>query len=473
MKNSASVIILAAGQGKRMRSSLPKVLHEIGGQPLLFHILARIRDAAAAVPVAVVVGHGRERVEKEIRGAFADMDITFVHQAEQRGTGHAARCAMDSDWGEARVKEKSEVLVLPGDLPLIGREMIEQLLKPLGKGEVLRLMTTELADPTGYGRVVRRGKRGPVLRITEEKDANQREKEIREVAVSIYTFQASFLRFGLQRLSTKNAQAEYYLTDLIAQAARAKKKTDILVWPHPEDLRGINDPWELAQARRIMNEKTLRKWSLLGVKLCDLNNTWIDPSVELAQDVTIYPGAILSGKTRVAEGATIGAHCVLHNADIGPGANIKTGSVIESSRVGARAQIGPYAHFRPESQVGEEAKVGNFVELKKTTIGPHSSVAHLSYLGDATVGSRVNIGCGFVTCNFDGRVIDGSRKHRTVIEDDVFMGSDCQTVAPVKVGKGAFVASGSTLTEDVPSESLAIARSRQVNKPGYAKKLKG
>jgi bifunctional UDP-N-acetylglucosamine pyrophosphorylase/glucosamine-1-phosphate N-acetyltransferase len=468
-------MILAAGQGKRMQSQLPKVLHEIGGEPMLFHILRRVLETDPQAPVAIVVGHGREKVEAAVRANpdFARMSITFVHQAEQRGTGHAARCAMDSAWGEARIKEKADVLILPGDLPLIPARLVEQLLAPLGKSEVLRLATTELEDPTGYGRVVRRGARGPVLKIVEEKDANVRQKAIREVAVSIYTFQATFLRYGLSRLSNKNAQGEYYLTDLIAQAASAKKKTDVLVWDRPQDLRGINDPWELAQARRILNESVLRDWALRGVRIIDPMTTWVDPSVQLSPDVTVYPGAILQGRTRVASGAVIGPHVVLKDMEIGEGANVKTGTVGENSKIGPKAQVGPYANFRPESVVGAEAKIGNFVELKKTTIGDHTSVAHLSYLGDATVGRNVNIGCGFVTCNFDGRVIDGSRKHRTVIEDDVFMGSDCQTVAPVKIGRGAFVASGSTVTEDVPPESLAIARSRQVVKEGYARKLKG
>jgi bifunctional UDP-N-acetylglucosamine pyrophosphorylase/glucosamine-1-phosphate N-acetyltransferase len=467
-------MILAAGQGKRMQSQLPKVLHELGGDPMLFHILRRVRETDAAIPVAIVVGHGREEVEAAVRAEpdLARMSLSFVHQAEQRGTGHAARCAMDSEWGEARVAEKAEVLVLPGDLPLIPQQLVAQLLAPLGKGEVLRLLTTVLNEPTGYGRVVRRGTKGPVLKIVEEKDASLLQKQIREVAVSIYSFQAAFLKYGLQRLSNKNAQGEYYLTDLIAQAASAKKKSDVLVWDRPQDLRGINDPWELAQARRILNEALLKDWALKGVRVLDPFTTWIDASVELSRDVTLHPGAILRGRTRVASGASIGPGAVLEDVEVGEGANVKTGTVAESSRIGAGAQVGPYAHLRPESDVGAEAKIGNFVELKKTSIGERTSVAHLSYLGDATVGRGVNIGCGFVTCNFDGRVIDGSRKHRTVIEDDVFMGSDCQAIAPVKIGRGAYVASGSTVTDDVPAEALAIARSRQVTKEGYARKLK-
>ncbi len=471
----SGVIILAAGQGKRMLSSLPKVLHEIGGQPLLFHILNRVLEVSPRSPVAVVVGHGRERVEEAVRTSprYKEMDLTFVHQSEQKGTGHAARCAMDSEWGKALVARKTNVLVLPGDLPVLPNELIAEMIAPLGRAEALRLLTCELPNPKGYGRIVRRGKTGPVLRIAEEKDATVREKEIKEVGASIYTFQAAFLAYGLQRLSNKNAQGEYYLTDLIAQAARAKKKIEVLRWSEPTDVRGVNDPWELAQARRILNDRCVRDWALKGVKFVDPTTAWIDLTVELSKDVMVHPGTILRGRTRVAEGATIGSRTVLDNVEVGAGANVKTGTVAEDSVIGAGAQIGPYAHLRPGSVVGPSAKIGNFVELKNAKIGEKTSIAHLSYVGDAEVGKGVNIGCGFVTCNFDGRVIDGSRKHRSLIEDEAFIGSDCQVVAPIRIGKGAYIASGSTVTQDVEADALAIARSRQVNKPGYAKKLKG
>lgn len=474
MPQSYGVIILAAGQGKRMRSSLPKVLHEIGGKPMIFHILSHVKKVVPEAMISVVVGHHREQVEAAIldNPEFAKLKITFVHQAEQKGTGHAARCVMDSAWGDQAVKSKSSVLVLPGDLPLITPELVRQMLEPLAKGDALRLMTCTLSEPTGYGRVVRRGKKGAVLRIVEERDASVREKEIHEVAVSIYTFQSSFLRYGLQRLSNKNSQGEYYLTDLVAQASRTGKKIDVLHWGSHEDLRGVNDPWELAQASTILNERCVRGWALQGVKFNSPLTTWIDLSVEIEEDARIDQGVILCGTTRVSRGAHIGPRCILKNVTVGENAVIRAGTVAEDSTIGAEAAVGPYAHLRPGSQVGAHAKIGNFVELKKTKIGENTSVAHLSYLGDAEVGKNVNIGCGFVTCNFDGRVIEGERKHRTIIEDQVFLGSDCQTVAPVRIGRGAYVASGSTITENVEAESLAIARARQVNKPGYAKKLR-
>jgi bifunctional UDP-N-acetylglucosamine pyrophosphorylase/glucosamine-1-phosphate N-acetyltransferase len=455
--SAGGVIILAAGMGKRMKSALPKVLHEIAGKPLIFHVLNQVREVSPDSPVAIVVGHGREKVEAFVRAepAFRDMKISFILQAEQKGTGHAARCVMDSEWGTERVRQKSTVLVLPGDLPLISAQLVREIFAPLRKSEVLRVLTCELSDPQGYGRIIRKGKRGAVLRIVEEKDATPKEKLVREVATSIYLFQSDFLQARLRKLSTQNAQGEYYLTDLVEHASRAAKKIPVLCWPRLEELRGVNDPWELAQAGQFMNQRWVRYWALQGVKFIDPATTYVDVTVKLAEGVVVQPGVILRGATTIQAGAVL-----------------KAGSVIEDSQVGAEAQIGPYAHLRPGSHVGRRAKIGNFVELKKSVIGENTSVAHLSYVGDAEVGKNVNIGCGFVTCNFDGRMIDGQRKHKTTIEDEVFLGSDCQAVAPVKIGRGAFVASGSTITEDVPPGDLAIARSRQVNKPGYARKLR-
>ncbi len=458
-----------------MRSPLPKVLHEVAGQPLLFHILDQVVKAAPLAEIGVVVGHARETVESAVRAneRYRGAKITFLHQAEQLGTGHAARSAMETPWGDLLVKRKATVLVLPGDLPLIPERLVTEMIEPLGASTAMRLLTCELADPSGYGRVVRRGKQGGVLRIVEEKDANQREKAIDEVAASIYSFQGVFLRSSLQKLRNRNAQGEYYLTDLVAMASGAKKKIDVLAWSTCDDLRGINDPWELALANRIYQERLGRHWAReAGVQFRDPWTTQIDAHASIGEGAVVGPGACIFGTTEIGAGARIDAHVVLRDSKIGARAHIKAGTVIESSTVSIEASVGPYAHLRPDSHVGAKAKIGNFVELKKARVGAGTSVAHLSYLGDATVGERVNIGCGFVTCNFDGRVIDGKRKHETIIEDEAFIGSDCQTIAPVRVGKGAYVASGSTITHDVESGALAIARARQVNKPGYAEKLK-
>ncbi len=469
-----SVVVLAAGLGKRMRSKLPKVLHQIAGKPLLFHVLHQIQKVWPDAPIAVVVGHARENVEEYVRNepAFKSMKIQFIYQAEQKGTGHAARCAMDSEWGNDQVRMKRAVLVLPGDLPLIQSEMIKNLIIPLKKSDALRLLVCRLTHPTGYGRIVRKRGNGAVLRIVEEKDASPKEKLISEVATSIYLFESQFLQKSLRRLSSQNAQSEYYLTDVISFAVKAKKKIDVLSWEKSEDLQGVNDLWELSLAEKALNLRLIRHWASHGVKFVDPGNTKIDFNVQLEEGALIHPGVILSGETKIGSFAQIGPYCNLKDMEVSEGAIVKVGTVGDQSFIGPNAQVGPYAHLRPESRIGSKAKIGNFVELKKTKIGDGTSVAHLSYLGDAEVGKNVNIGCGFVTCNFDGRVIDGERKHRTIIEDDVFMGSDCQTVAPVRIGRGAFVASGSTITENVLPEDLAIARSRQVNKSGYARRLK-
>lgn len=476
----SSIIILAAGFGKRMHSSLPKVLIPVCGKPMILHILDRISEASAQeglVRVAMVVSHQKEKVMELIQkvqgeGGFKNLKIDFIDQGEPKGTGHAIQVAMVSAWGKTSVELKEEVLVLPGDLPLVTSSLIHEMLQPLSKGMSVRLLTALLPEPTGYGRIVRKGKKGPVIRIVEEKDANLREKMIQEVGLSIYSFKSSFLSSNLQKLKNKNAQGEYYLTDLIQIAAQLKKGIEVLPWNAIEDVRGINNPYELTLASGVFNQRVLKKLALQGVRFQGFSCTQVEATVSVAPDVTIGTGVVLEGNTQIEAGAVIGPHAILKNVVVKEGAEVKAGTYAEDSIIGKNSKVGPYAHLRPNSHVGEGAKIGNFVELKNTQIGKATSVAHLSYLGDAEVGERVNIGCGFVTCNFDGRVIEGQRKHKTVIGDDAFIGSDCQAVAPVQIGRGAYVASGSTVTENVESDALAIARSRQVNKPQYAKKLR-
>lgn len=467
------VIIMAAVKGTRMKSPLPKVLNEICGQPLVFHILDAVREALPQASIALIVGHQRELVEEAVRSEprFEGMEISFVHQAEQKGTGHAVICAMETAWGADVVKRRAPVLVLPGDTPLLPSQMIEHMCAPLAK-QVIRLLTCQVEDPAGYGRVVRKGKLGPVLKIVEHKDANPKERLIQEINTSIYTFDSLFLQNALRKLSNQNAQGEYYLTDVLAQAVRARKKIEVLSWPSAQDLAGINNRWQLAECARVLNLRILKKWGEEGVYFMDPSSTWVETTVELGAGVIVEPGVILKGSTRVGDFSRIGAHSVLQNTQVGAEVKMKPGTVCEDSVLQDRVTIGPYAHLRPGSEVGEKTKIGNFVELKKTSVGKGTAISHLSYVGDALVGDGVNIGCGFVTCNYDGRVIDGQRKHQTVIEDECFIGSDCQTVAPVRLRKGSYVASGSTITQDVPSEALAIARSRQVNKEGYARRLK-
>lgn len=471
---STHVLILAGGQGRRMHSSLPKVLFEIAGRPILLHILDRVEEALDRVSLAIIVGNQHEQVKKTVESSEVGKRLRpeFILQEKQNGTGDAARVALESRWGREVLTAQSSLLVLPGDFPLLSSDLIQQMATPLGRTQVMRLLTCDLDNPETYGRVVRRGKKGAVVRIVEDRDANLREKEIKEVGTSIYTFKTSFVRAGLKKLSNKNAQKEYYLPDLVGQASRAKKKIEVLKWKDSDDVRGVNNPWELALASRVFNQRILKKHSLNGVVLEDTQSIWIDSEVELKSQVRIAPGVVLKGSSSVGSKSVIGAHSVLRNTKIGSQVEIKAGTVSEESVIEDGARVGPHAHLRPGSKVGIQAKIGNFVELKNASVGSQTSVAHLSYLGDAEVGDRVNIGCGFVTCNFDGRTINGQRKHRTVIEDDVFIGSDCQVVAPIKLEKGSYVASGSTLTKNVSANDLAIARSRQVNKAGYAMKLR-
>lgn len=476
--STIAAVVLAGGGGTRMRSSLPKVLHPVAGRPILHQILSVLHEALPlSAPIAVVVPPKATAAGQAVIAAVESFsvgrEIRWIEQREPRGTGDAFRSVLESPWGRDKLQGDRICAVFPGDFPLMPADLVRALAEPMNKNSPVRLVTCEMPDPTTYGRVIRKGKNGgPVQKITEEKDASSKEKKIREVAVSIYAFEARFAREQIGKLNTRNAQKEFYLTDLIALAAKARKKIDVLSWPDWKELRGVNNQWELAQASRELNERILKSWSERGVRFIDPMTTWVESTVELGAEVVIHPGTSLSGVTRVASGAEIGPHASLQNVTVGERTRVKQGVVAIDSVMGADCQVGPYVHLRPGSHLAEKAKLGNFVELKNTRIGASTSVAHLSYLGDAEVGERVNIGCGFVTCNFDGRVIEGQRKHKTVIEDDVFMGSDCQTIAPVRVGKGAYVASGSTVTENVEPGALAIARSRQVNKPGYARKLK-
>jgi bifunctional UDP-N-acetylglucosamine pyrophosphorylase/glucosamine-1-phosphate N-acetyltransferase len=464
--------ILSPGQGTRMCSSLPKVLVPVCGRPMLFSSLSQLELAAPNARVAIVVGHLKEMVTEKVRAQKFKLQIDFIEQSEQKGTGHAVKCVMASEWGKRAVASKENIFVLSGDLPLLSAELVKEMCEPLKRGAAMKLLTAVLNEPSGYGRIVRKSKMGEVLRIIEEKDATGREKLLQEVGLSIYTFQAQFLAAGVESLKNNNAQKEYYLTDLVQIASSKKRPIDTRIWDNVDDVRGVNNPYELSQAGEVLNSRIIREHALNGVRFVSLSNCRVEQTVNIASDVHICPGVILEGTTEIASGAIIGANVVLSNVKVGARAEVKAGTYAEDSVIGDDAKIGPYAHLRPESNVGKKAKIGNFVELKKANIGEGTSISHLSYVGDAEVGAGVNIGCGFVTCNFDGRVIDGQRKHKSIIEDDVFIGSDCQVVAPITLKKGSYIASGSTVTDDVPADALVIARTRQVTKEGYAKKLR-
>ncbi len=458
-----------------MKCQLPKVLIPLNEWPLISFILEAVRRFDETAEVAIVVGHGKDQVIDAVKNeaVFSKLQISFVEQPAQLGTGDAVRCAMQSPWGETVKKERRPVVVLPGDTPLVSSTLLRELAEPLAKGFSLRFVSCDQLDPTGYGRVIRRGRTGPVLKIVEHADASAKEREVKEVATSMYLFDSAFLASGLQAINNRNAQKEFYLTDLIGFSARRRLKMDTLKWPNAHELVGVNTPVELADATRILNSTCVRNWAEKGVRFLAPDSAWVSFQVELAPDVEIAPGVQISGKTKIGSRSVIGAHSILKNVLVGEAVEIKPGTVAELSTIGARSKVGPYAHLRPGSEVAEDCKIGNFVELKQSRIGRSTSIAHLSYVGDAEVGERVNIGCGFVTCNFDGRERDGKRKHKTVIEDDVFMGSDCQAIAPIRIRRGAYIASGSTLTADVPEGALAIARSRQVNKEGLADRLLG
>ena len=470
-------IILAAGMGKRMKSELPKVLHEVCGEPMLIHVLRCVTAATPEASIGIVVGHGKEKIielvtnHPEFKERAKNRLIEFLVQPEQKGTGHAVRCAIETPWGEKLIQKQATVLVLPGDLPLIPLSLVLEMSAPVTKAQGLRALTCELSDPTGYGRVIRA--RGKLQKIVEEKDSNATQKKINEVVASIYAFHAEFLKKELPKLKTKNIQGEYYLTDLVESASRAKKKIQTLIWKKEEDLRGVNDLWELSLAERIFQLRLVERHARNGVRFTDPYSVAIEAQVEIQAGVKIHRGVVLRGKTRIGQGADIGSNCVLRNTIVGEGVQMKAGCYCEDSEISDEVKIGPYANLRPESFIGRASKIGNFVELKKTRIGEETSVAHLSYLGDAEVGSRVNIGCGFITCNFDGRVVNGSRKHKTTIGDDCFIGSDVQMVAPIEIHEGAYIASGSTITKDVEANALGIARARQENKQGYASRLRG
>lgn len=450
-----AALVLAAGMGTRFKSKKPKVLHELCGSPLVVHVLRRLRELELD-RVVVVVGHEGEVV----RSALQDFGVEFVFQEEQLGTGHAVMTAQPHLEGTS-----GWLLVLYGDTPLITSGTLARLLETAQTQEADGVvLTATYDDPTGYGRILR-DSRGELLEILEEREAGQEQKGIREINAGLYCFRVEALREGLSHLFPSPRTGEYYLPDLIRILRRAGKKVLALPAASVEETYGINDRAELAQAGARMRRRIAHHWMIEGVTLVDPDQTYIDASVEIGPETAIYPGTVLEGRTRIGSGCTIYSCCHLRNAELEDGVLVEHGSVIRESRIRRGSRVGPFAHIRLEAVIETEAKIGNFVEVKKSVVGPRSKANHLAYLGDAQVGADVNIGAGVITCNYDG-----VRKHQTVIEDGVFVGSDSQLIAPVKVGKGAYVAAGSAITEEVPPGALGIARARQVNKEGWTKK---
>jgi bifunctional UDP-N-acetylglucosamine pyrophosphorylase/glucosamine-1-phosphate N-acetyltransferase len=442
------VIVLAAGQGKRMRSASPKVLHPLGGRPLLAHVLETARELGARKTI-VVHGHGAEAV----RAAFANTDVQWVLQSEQLGTGHAVQQALPFIGSDA------QVLVLYGDVPLARVQTLKRLLDAAGDG--LAITTTELADPRGYGRIVR-DRAGKVERIVEEKDASAAERGIREINAGLMALPGRRLGGWLGKIGNRNAQKEYYLTDLVTLALSDGVPVNAVKVEDGSEVAGVNSKRELAQLERALQRRHAERLLEDGVSLADPARVDVRGTLECGADVAIDVNCVFEGRVRLGDRVRIAANCVLRNVTVGADSEVFPFSHLEDSEIGARCRVGPYARLRPGASLADEVHIGNFVEVKASRLGRASKANHLSYIGDAELGARVNVGAGTITCNYDG-----AAKHRTVIEDDCFIGSDTTLVAPVRVAKGSYIGAGSTINKDTPAGQLTVARARQVSIPGW------
>ena len=450
------VVILAAGQGTRMRSGLPKVLHPIAGQAMVRHVIA----AAAALnsqKTVAVVGHGAAVVES----ALADTGVQFVLQSPQLGTGHAVQMALPA---LQSLPADGQVLILYGDVPLIQPATLRALLQAAGDG--VGLVTQHLDNPTGYGRIVRDGT-GKVLCNVEEKDATDEQRKITEINTGILCLPAKHLAGWLGALSNQNAQGEYYLTDLLGMAVQAGVPVHTVNPQHDWEVAGVNSKVQLAVLERVWQRHQAEQLMIEGVRLADPARIDVRGTLTCGRDVGIDVGCVFEGTVVLEEGVQIGPYCVLRDVTVKAGARIEAFSHLNQAEVGPDAVVGPYARLRPGSTLGAGAHVGNFVELKNTQLGAGSKANHLAYVGDATVGERVNIGAGTITCNYDG-----VNKHRTIIEDDAFIGSDTQLVAPVTVGRGATLGAGTTLTKDAPADTLTVSRPKQLSLTGWQRPVK-
>lgn len=448
------VIILAAGQGTRMRSALPKVLHVIGDRPLLAHVIATA-EQLNPVAIHVVYGHGGEQVRAQLN----QVAVNWVEQAEQLGTGHAVAQALPA------VDPESTVLILYGDVPLVRRETLAGLVAAaVARG--FALLTVKLDDPTGYGRIVRDAS-GEVKRIVEQKDADAQTLAICEGNSGMMALSGRHLSGWLARLDNDNSQGEYYLTDVIAMAVAEGACVEGIVANDVDEVLGVNDRLQLAHLERALQRRNAEALMRAGVTLIDPQRFDLRGTVECGQDVVLDVGVILEGEVRLGDRVRIGANTILRNVTIGSDSEVLPMSLLEQAEVGQRCTIGPFARLRPATVLGDGAKVGNFVEIKKSTIGAGSKVNHLSYIGDTEMGSGVNVGAGAITCNYDG-----ANKHRTVIGDGAFIGSDSQLVAPVVVGAGATIGAGSTITKDTPEQTLSLSRSRQLSIRGWKRPVK-
>jgi bifunctional UDP-N-acetylglucosamine pyrophosphorylase/glucosamine-1-phosphate N-acetyltransferase len=456
-KRDICVLILAAGLGKRMRSKDSKLIHPIAGRPMVAHVVAAAK-AAGMTSAVVVIGNQAEEVRRAV--GEADKRIAFAYQKEQLGTGHAVLSAERLLHGH-----QGDILILNGDLPMIHPRTLNRFTQfHRASGALLSLLTTVVGDPHGYGRVIRNYS-GDLSRIVEESDATPEERATQEINCGIYCVDAAHLCKPLKQATADNAQGEIYLTDLIEILRKEGRKVAVYRHPDTTEVLGVNDRREMAAAAMALHRRKADALMVAGVTIIDPARTYIDVNVEVGNDTIIEPGVMLQGRTVIGEEARLGAGCRIADTTVGRGTEILPYCVVATAKIGRGCRIGPFAHLRPETELDEGARLGNFVETKKTRLGKGSKANHLAYLGDAEIGREVNIGAGTITCNYDG-----ASKHRTVIEDEVFIGSDTQLVAPVRVRRGAFVGAGSTITKDVPPHSLALSRARQEVKEDWAKR---
>jgi bifunctional UDP-N-acetylglucosamine pyrophosphorylase/glucosamine-1-phosphate N-acetyltransferase len=452
---SLNVVILAAGQGKRMKSDLPKVLQPLAGRPLLRHVIETARELGPA-SIHVVYGHGGERV----REMMADERLSWALQSEQLGTGHALQQAMPA------IPDDHLVLVLYGDVPLVRVETLQALVAAAARGDALGLLSVCMRDPTGYGRIVR-DRAGTVARIVEHEDANQKERAIDEVNTGLMAASARRLREWLGQVGNDNAQGEYYLTDVVVAAARSGVKVNAVVAEREEEVLGVNDKVQLAEVEAAYRLRRAEVLMLQGATIVDPRRFDARGTVTLGRDVYIDVNVVLEGDVRIGDRARIGPNVLIRNSEIGADAEIQANCVIDRSRIGARAIVGPFARLRPEAVLHDEVHIGNFVEVKKSVLGRGAKANHLTYLGDTTVGEKVNVGAGTVTCNYDG-----ANKWHTEIGDGAFIGSGTMLVAPVKVGAGATIGAGSTITKDAPDGKLTLERSKQLTLESWKRPVK-
>jgi bifunctional UDP-N-acetylglucosamine pyrophosphorylase/glucosamine-1-phosphate N-acetyltransferase len=449
-----AIVILAAGQGKRMKSDLPKVLQPLAGQPLLAHVL-KAAKALQAASIQVVHGHGSEAVQK----ALGQEPVQWVLQAEQLGTGHAVMQALPYIADDARV------LILYGDVPLVSPPTLQQLLAACS-ANAMSVLTVIAADPTGYGRVIRDGA-GTVVRIVEQKDANTKERAICEINTGLMAVNAGQLRKWLARVGNDNSQGEYYLTDIALLAARDGVRVSAIVAPTESEVAGVNDKVQLAQLEAVLRRQRATELMLAGATLADPERIDIRGEVSIGRDVFIDVNVVLTGRVVLGDRARIGPNCYLKDCEIGADTELHPNCVVDRSVIGARNSIGPFARLRPDSLLHEDVHIGNFVEVKKSELGAGTKANHLTYLGDATVGAKVNVGAGTITVNYDG-----VNKWRTEIGDQAFIGSGSMLVAPVKIGAGANTGAGSTITRNAPDGKLTLARARQVTIEGWKRPQK-